>query len=104
GIPFGRDRQGIYYGLPDEKPSIHRLIGADPRSFSLHTTPIVEPALRMLSYEGSERLVYATDKDWIWFYDGKQNGLLVIRRANPTEEVSDEDILKFARSYIQFVR
>ena len=32
GIPFG-DRQGIYYGLPDEKPSIHRLIGADPRSF-----------------------------------------------------------------------
>lgn len=103
GIPFGRDRNAIYYALPRDPTTFHRLTGADPSSFVIRTIPAAEPALRTLAYKGLDAIVYATDREWIWFYDGKRDGLLVIRRADQNEKVSDAQIIDFARMYANAV-
>lgn len=103
GIPFGRDRNTIYYVLPRDPATFHTLTGADPSSFVIHTIPVAEPALRTLAYKGMDAIVYATDRQWIWFYDGTRDGLLVIRRADESERVSDAQIIEFARMYANAV-
>ncbi|MBI4252805.1 DKNYY domain-containing protein [Candidatus Uhrbacteria bacterium] len=103
GIPFGRDRNAIYYALPRDPTTFRTLTAADPSTFVVRTIPAAEPALRTLAHQGTDRIVYAIDRQWIWFYDGKRDGLLVIRRADQSEKVSDAQIIDFARMYANAV-